>query len=209
LEVPTLEAIRTLRSMRNLKPDPLDPQIIRVILEAAGKAPSGGNTQPWEFLVVTDPTVKEKLRDLVVDGLEIYANSNLRIPREEVVSFLSADNPVVRMARNTDKAPVLILTCLNIKRARRLTDEWSALEEQANWASVFPAVENLLLAARALGLGTAISIFPLFKMKELKQLFRLPEHVKPAILIYVGYPATPFTEPKRLPIENFIHENKW
>jgi nitroreductase len=70
-------------------------------------------------------------------------------------------------------------------------------------------VENLLLAARAVGLGTAISIFPLFKMKELKQLFRLPEYVKPAILVYVGYSSAPFTEPKRLPIENFIHQNKW
>ncbi len=195
--------------MRRLKPEPVDPQMVRVILEAAGKAPSGGNTQPWEFLVITDPIVKKRLRDLVVDGLEIYANSNLRIPKEEIDNFLSADNPIVRMAENTDKAPVLILTCLNANRARRLTDELSALEEQANWASVFPAVQNLLLAARAVGLGTAISIFPLFKMKELKQLFRLPEYVKPAILVYVGYPSTPFTEPKRLPIENFIHENKW
>jgi nitroreductase len=195
--------------MRSLKPEPVDPQMVRVILDAAGKAPSGGNAQPWEFLVITDPVVKKKLRDLVVDGLEIYANSNLRIPKEEIANFLSADNPVVRMAQNTDTTPVLILTCLNAKRARRLTDEWSALEEQANWASVFPAVENLLLAARAVGLGTAISIFPLFKMKELKQLFRLPEYVKPAILVYVGYPSASFTEPKRLPIENFIHENKW
>jgi nitroreductase len=209
LDVPTLEAIRTLRSMRNLKRDPLDPQIVRVILEAAGKAPSGGNTQPWEFIVVTDPVVKEKLRDLVVEGLEIYANSNLLIPKDKVVGFLSSDNPVVRMAQNTDKVPVLILTCLNAKRARRFTDEWSVLEEQANWASVFPAVENLLLAARALGFGTAISIFPLFKMKELKQLFSLPEYAKPAILVYLGYPAAPFSEPKRLPIEDFIHENKW
>jgi len=195
--------------MRSLKPEPIDPQVVRVILEAAGKAPSGGNTQPWEFFVITDPILKEKLRDLVVDGLEIYANSNLLIPKDKVATFLSADNPVVRMAQNTGKAPVLILTCLNAKRARRLTDEWSALEEQANWASVFPSVQNLLLAARAVGLGTAISIFPLFKMKELKQLFRLPEYVKPAILVYLGYPSAHFTEPKRLPIENFIHENKW
>jgi len=195
--------------MRSLKPEPIDPQVVRVILEAAGKAPSGGNTQPWEFLVITDPILKEKLRNLVVDGLEIYANSNLLIPKDKVATFLSADNPVVRMAQNTGKAPLLILTCLNAKRARRLTDEWSALEEQANWASVFPAVQNLLLAARAVGLGTAISIFPLFKMKELKQLFRLPEYVKPAILVYLGYPSAHFTEPKRLPIENFVHENKW
>jgi len=208
-QVPTVEAIRTLRSIRQFKPRAVEPQKVRLILEAAGKAPSGGNTQPWEFIVVTDPAIKEKLRDLAVDGLKVYANSNLLIPKENISDFLSPSNPVSRMARHTDKAPVLIMVCLNTKRAKRFTDEWSALEEQANWASVFPAVQNLLLAARAIGLGTAVSIFPLFKMKELKQLFRLPEYVKPGILVYVGYPAAPFTEPKRLPIETFIHQNTW
>lgn len=83
------------------------------------------------------------------------------------------------------------------------------MEEPANWASVFPAVQNMLLAARALGLGTAISIFPLFKLKELKELLKLPDYVKPGILVYVGYPATRFREPKRLPIETFIHKDGW
>jgi len=113
------------------------------------------------------------------------------------------------MAQNTDKTPVLILACLNTKRARRLTDEWSWLEEQANWASVFPAVQNMLLAARGLGLGTAISILPLFKVKELKELLKLPDHVKPGILVYLGYPTSRFSEPSRLPIETFIHTNQW
>lgn len=209
MEVLALEAIRTLRSMRRLGPEAVEPEKVRTILEAAGKAPSGGNTQPWEFIVVTDPAVKAKLRDLVVQGLTVYANSNLMIPKDHVNDFLSLSNPVASMAYGTDKVPVLILVCLNTKRAKRLTDEWAALEEQANWASVFPAVQNLLIAARAIGLGTAVSIFPLFKMKELKQLFRLPEYVKPGILIYVGHPTATFSEPKRLPIETFIHENTW
>jgi len=209
LELPALEAIRTLRSIRHLGLEAVEPAKVRVILEAAGKAPSGGNTQPWEFIVVTDPAVKAKLRDLVVEGLRVYANSNLMIPRDRVNDFLSHSNPVASMAYGTDKVPVLILACLNTKRAKRLTDEWAALEEQANWASVFPAVQNLLIAARAVGLGTAVSIFPLFKMKELKQLFKLPEYVKPGILVYVGYPTAPFSEPKRVPVETFIHENAW
>ena len=98
---------------------------------------------------------------------------------------------------------------MNTKRARRLTDEWAWLEEQANWASVFPAVQNLLLAARALGLGTAVSIFPLFVMDKVKQLLKLPDFVKPGILVYIGYPVSRFSEPKRLPIETFIHKDGW
>lgn len=209
MEVTALEAIRTLRSMRRLTQDPVEPEKLHLILEAAGKAPSGGNSQPWEFILISNPAVKKQLRELVVQGLETYARSNLRIPKDQILEFLSYTNPVTWLAQNTDKAPVLILACLNTKRAKRLTDEWAALEEQSNWASVFPAVQNLLLAARALGLGTAVSIFPLFRMAELKQLLGVPEYVKPGILVYVGYPASRFSEPKRLPIENFIHENKW
>ena len=209
LELPTLDAIRTLRSMRRLRSEMVEREKVRTILEAAGKAPSGGNSQPWEFILITDPAVKRQLHQLVIDGLKVYANSNVRIPKDEVDAFLSTSNPVSYLAYHTDDVPVLILVCLNSKRAKRLTDEWSALEEQANWASVFPAVQNMLLAARAVGLGTAISIFPLFKMNELKQLFKLPEYVKPGILVYVGYPTAPFSEPRRLPIETFIHENTW
>lgn len=209
LEITALEAIKTLRSMRHLKPDPVEPEKIHTILEAAGKAPSGGNSQPWEFILITDPSVKQRLRDLTVQGLEIYTKSNLRIPKDAISDFLASTNPVAWMAENTDNVPVLILACVNTKRAKRLTGDWTWLEEQANWASVFPAVQNLLLAARALNLGTAISVFPLFRMTELKQLLKLPDYVKPGILIYVGYPVSRFSEPVRLPIENFIHENTW
>lgn len=209
VEVTVQEAIRTLRSMRRLKSDPVEPEKIQAILKAAGMAPSGGNSQPWEFILVTDAALKRELRELVVQGLETYARSNLRIPKDSIGEFLSSTNPVAWLAQNTEKVRVLILTCLNTKRAKRLTDEWAWLEEQSNWASVFPAVQNLLLAARALGLGTAISIFPLFRMAELKRMLHLPDYVKPAILIHVGYPASRFSEPKRHPIENFVHENKW
>ena len=209
MEMPVLETIRPLRSMRRLKPDLVEPHKIHLILEAAGKAPSGGNSQPWEFIVITDPPVKKQLRDLTVQGLEIYAKSNLRIPKDAVTEFLQPTNPVTLMAQNTDKVPVLILACLNTKRARRLTDDWAWLEEQANWASVFPAVQNMLLAARALGLGTAVSIFPLFLLEKLKQLLKVPDYVKPGILVYVGSPATRFSEASRLPIETFIHKDGW
>lgn len=209
MEVSVLEAIRTLRSMRRLRIDPVEPEKIHVILEAAGKAPSGGNSQPWEFILITNPSTKSKLRALAVQGLEIYAKSNLRIPKDAVPEFLSTTNPVAWLAQNTEKIPVLILACLNTKRAKRLTDEWAWLEEQSNWASVFPAVQNLLLAARSLGLGSAVSVFPLFLMDELRGLLQLPDYVKPGILVYVGYPVGKFSEPKRLPIETFIHENKW
>ena len=195
--------------MRRLRSEPVESEKVRIILEAAGKAPSGGNSQPWEFILVTDPPVKTQLRELVVQGLETYAKSNLRIPKHSVSEFLSPANPVAWLAQNTDKVPVLILACLNTKRAKRLTEEWVWLEEQSNWASVFPAVQNMLLAARALGLGTAVSIFPLFRIAELKRLLQIPEFVKPGILVYVGYPASKFSEPNRLPVENFIHENKW
>ena len=98
LEVTVLDEINTLRSMRHLKPDPIERRDLLAILKAAGKAPSGGNAQPWEFIVVTDSDVKKELRELTVQGLEIYANSDLRIPKESVHEFLSPSNPVAAMA---------------------------------------------------------------------------------------------------------------
>jgi len=207
--VPTLEAIRTLRSMRRLKTRMIEPEKVRTIIEAAGRAPSGSNTQPWEFIVIKDNDVKIKLRDLTVRGLEVYVKSNLLIPKDTMNSYLTSNDPVVTLAKSTDKIPILILVCLNRKRAKRLTDEWAVLEEQANWASIFPAVQNMLLASRALGIGTAVSIFPLFFEKELIQLFELPNYVKPAILVYLGYPCSRFSEGKRNSIESFVHENRW
>jgi len=131
LEVTAQEAIRSLRSMRRLKSDPVETEKIQAILTAAGMAPSGGNSQPWEFILITDAAVKGQLRELVVQGLETYARSNLRIPKDAVPEFLSSKNPVAWLAQNTDQIPVLILACLNAKRAKRLTDEWAWLEEQA------------------------------------------------------------------------------
>ena len=209
MSLSAFEAIGTLRSMRRLKPDPVEQEKIQSILEAAGKAPSGSNTQPWEFILISDETVKRRLRDITVEGMKTYVKCHLLMSNEQKIDLMKTSNPVAWLANNTDKIPVIILACLNTKRAKRLTDEWATLEEQANWASVFPAVQNLLLASRALGLGTAISIFPLFRMNELKRLLKLPEYVKPGILIYVGYPTAPFTEPKRSPIQNFIHHNTW
>lgn len=131
MEVTALEAIRTLRSMRRLKADPVEPEKAHTILEAAGKVRSGGNSQPWEFILITEPSAKKKLRDLVVQGLETYAKSNLRIPKDAISDFLSPTNPVASMAQNTEKVPILILACLNTRRAKRLMDEWAWLEEQA------------------------------------------------------------------------------
>jgi len=119
MEISTLEAIKTLRSMRRLKPDPVEPEKVRTILEAAGKAPSGGNSQPWEFIMVKDHLLKQQLRNLAVKGLEVYVKSNLRIPKEAVAEFVDPGNPVAWLALNTDKVPVLILACLNTKRAKR------------------------------------------------------------------------------------------
>ena len=99
MEVSTLETIRTLRSMRRLRIDPVEPEKIHTILEAAGKAPSGGNSQPWEFILIKSPPTKSKLRNLTVRGLEVYAKSNLRIPKDAVPEFLSPTNQSLGLRR--------------------------------------------------------------------------------------------------------------
>jgi len=78
-----------------------------------------------------------------------------------------------------------------------------------NYGSIFPAVQNILLAARRLGLDTCISMFHLFYEYEVKQLLKILDHVKPLALINVGYPAGKFSPPKRLPVGQFTHYDGW
>ncbi len=202
-EIGLFEAINTLRSIRRFKPIPVKDEKIRLILEAATKAPSGGNSQPWEFIVIKDPEIKRKLRDYVAKGCKIYLESRLyRLPPE-------MEAKVLKLAEETDKVPVLILVCLNTQRARRVKNQWIWIEEMGNYGSIFPAVQNILLAARGLGLGTCISMFHLFYEYEVKQLLKIPDHVKPLALINVGYPVGKFSPPKRLPVDQFIHYDGW
>lgn len=194
-----LEAIGTLRAMRRLKPDPVSDDELWTILDAAVKAPSGGNRQPWNFLVIRDPDTKRKLAEYYLDGWNrIYGPFR---------DFALADPATARTYRSADhlahhlaEVPVLILATVQ---------QEAIAPGSPPGASIYPAVQNLMLAARALGLGTTLTTLHREREAEMKELLGIPEGVDTMALIPVGWPEGKFGPPMRLPAEQVTYWERW
>ena len=194
-----LEAINTLRSVRQFKTGPIPRNIIETILAAGSKAASGSNTQPWEFIVVEDPEVKAKLTKPMLDKwLARISGSRMRGRMKEVY------DEATEMLRNTAKVPAIIYCCLDLKRI--------GTGEEVRYASIYPAVQNMLLAAHCLGLGSCLTIHgstPARGEPEVKEILGIPEHIKIACLVYIGYPIRKLSGPRRKPVTSFVHYDYW
>jgi nitroreductase len=199
-EMTVLEGIKSLRSVRKFKRDSIPEDKIRIVLESASKAASGSNTQPWEFVVVRDAEVKARLKEpMLRTWLVRLAGSTGMSPRMRDVY-----DEATEMLRNTEKVPVIVYCCLDLNRVGK--------SEEVKYASIYPAVQNLMLSAHALGLATCLTVHgstPTRGEPEVKKILGIPEHVKIACLVYLGYPAVRLGRPKRKPIEKFVHYDRW
>ncbi|MEX0800239.1 MAG: nitroreductase family protein [Dehalococcoidia bacterium] len=193
------EAMYTQRAMRRLKPDPVPEDLVWKLLDAAVKAPSGGNRQPWNFIVIQDPDTKARIAEWYRDGWE-GAYGPLRqmalASPATAKTFASADH----LANNLQDAPILIMATLNTRGVAPVTPPG---------ANVFPAVQNLLLAARALGLGATLTTVYRTHEAEVKQLLGIPDEVDTMALIPIGYPIGKFGPTMRIPAEKVVYWEKW
>jgi nitroreductase len=195
-----LEGISSLRSVRKFEPDPIPDDKLRIILESASKAASGSNTQPWEFVVVRDAKMKARLKEpMLRTWLERLAGG---IGMSQ--GMRDVYDEATQMLRNTEKVPVIIYCCLDLDRVGK--------SEEVRYASIYPAVQNLMLAAHALGLSTCLTAHgstPARGEPEVKKILGVPDQVKIACLVYLGYPAVRLGPPKRRPLEKFTHYDHW
>jgi nitroreductase len=198
-EMSLLDGINTLRSVREFKPDPIPKEALTTVLEAATKAASGSNTQPWEFIVVQDPKVKARLtKPMLETWMKRLAASSMSPTMRQVY------DDATEMLRNTEKVPAIIYCCFDRNK--------SSKSEEVQYASIMPAVQNLMLAAHALGLGTCLTVHGSTSTRgepEVKNILGIPDHVKIACLVYLGYPARKYGPPRRKPVERHTHYNSW
>ena len=185
-----------------LKPDPVPNELIRKILEAGVCAPSGGNMQRWRFLVVRDPKVKETLGALYKRAWEEQVAPRYRsgepapgTSRERFDKMLAAAE---HLANHIHEAPVWIIPCLEGGTATRTSG-----------SSIYPAVQNMLLAARALGLGATLTTLYLQFEKEAEAALGLPEGVHSYALLPIGYPMGRFGPVRRVPLVDVVFEEQW
>jgi len=196
------EIIKTTRSMRRLKPDPVPNELIRKILEAGVCAPSGGNMQRWRFLVIRDQKVKETVGALYKRAWDEQVAPRYRagepapgISRERFERMLAAAE---YLANHIHEAPVWIVPCLE-----------GATPTRTSGSSIYPAVQNMLLAARALGLGATLTTLYLQFEKEAEAALRLPPNVHSYALLPIGYPMGRFGPVRRVPLTDVIYEDQW
>ena len=196
------EIIRTTRSMRRLKPDPVPNELIRKILEAGVCAPSGGNMQRWRFLVIRDPRVKEAVGALYKRVWDEQVAPRYRAgepapgtSRERFERMLAAAE---HLANHIHEAPVWIVPCLE-----------GATPTRTSGSSIYPAVQNMLLAARALGLGATLTTLYLQFEKEAEAALGLPPGVHSYALLPIGYPMGRFGPVRRIPLSDVVYEDRW
>jgi nitroreductase len=196
------EIIGTQRAMRRLKPDPVPEELLRKILWAATRAPSGGNRQGWRWLVVTDADKKKQIQgwyhELWSKALAGGYGAGANLPAEERESNERVMRSATYLSEHMHEAPALIFAC-------SLTGNGDI----TSGSSIYPAVQNLMLAARALGLGTALTTVHRGRQDEVRKLLGIPESVETAALIPVGWPKGKFGSGFRRPVEDVTYWDTW
>jgi coenzyme F420-0:L-glutamate ligase/coenzyme F420-1:gamma-L-glutamate ligase len=198
-----IDAIKERRSIRKYAPRPVSMEIIREVLEAAGWAPSAHNAQPWRFIVLTDASLKRELSETMAD---VWVAD---MTKDGIGSEAREKQRKASVERFTH-APVLIVACLTMKDMLRYADE-SRQKSERDLAvqSLGAAVQNMLLAAHANGLGACWFCAPIFCKETIRKILKIPDDVEPQALITLGYPAEKPRAPSRKPLENYSHLDYW
>ena len=194
-------AIHHTRAMRRLKSDPIPVDVLMKLIDAANQGPTGSNKQNASWIVVRDPAQKQKLADLNRTAVNAYVGN----PDDIAPDMRGIVNAVMWQRDHFHEIPALLIPCLEFERPP--TGTWSA--GAGAGGSIWPAVQNLLLAARALDLGAALTTLGLSDRPAAKAVLGLPDTVEPFAIIPVGYPTGNFGPVTRKPLEEIVHYDRW
>jgi nitroreductase len=206
-EVPSLlEGMATTRAIRRYTDDPIPESDLARILWHATRAPSGSNRQPFRFLVLRDSKPAQEAKALLGRSFREMWNVKVAHDRYDEGSGADRSSPKARMARTMqhfvdhfEQTPVVVLPCLVRYRDPTPTEG----------ASVYPACQNLLLAARALGYGGVMTTWHQLVEDELRTLLDVPDGVAIAATIPLGKPQGHHGPVRRRPLEELVYEDRW
>jgi F420 biosynthesis protein FbiB-like protein len=193
--------IKARRSVRKYQKRPVPKELISEVLEAAGWAPSAHNAQPWRFIVLVDPQVKRRLAEAMAKS---WAAD---MARDDV----SIEPETVRLrVERFATAPTLVLACLSMEGMAKFPDgERQRCERDLAMQSLAAAVQNLLLAAHALGLGACWFCAPVFCKETVREVLGIPGEVEPEALIAIGYPAEEPPVPPKKQLGDYCFKDRW
>ena len=197
-DISLFDAINAQRAIRYFKTDPIPDGILDRILSAAVRAPSGGNSQPWAFVAVRDADLKRQLAVWYKDFWDnVYSK---RADRRDSPVSRSAEHLVNTFA----DIPVVVIPCIRGAKG-------SARDNLTTGASIYPAAQNLMLAALALGVGSVITTFLQNHEEQVKELLGIPDDYQTACAIPMGYPSgeETFGGSRRRPLAEVVHYDRW
>ncbi len=203
------EVMFSTRSMRRLKPDPVPDEVIYKILDAGIRAPSGGNNQHWRFVVVKDPQVKQEVQRIYQKGWsEVQAMYRTRTAPEhmEEGKFRRLLDTAAYLAEHLAEVPVLLFACL---KERPMPPQLAAKLARLSGSSIYPSVQNILLACRAQGLGATLTTVCSLYEDEIRAVLHLPNDVSTYALLPIGYPQGKFGPVKRMAVEEVTCVDQW
>ena len=197
-EIPLLEGIRTARAIRRLKPDPVPIALIRKVCEAGTFAPSGGNRQPWQFIAVTDRERRAYIASLYREAFTQYIQPAIEAAK-------APDYPEAK--RRNMKAAIYLAEHLHEAPVHLFVAGWTRRGAPQSQA-LFPAIQNVLLACRAVGLGASLTTAHRAHGEAIDRYLGLDPEKTPSIaLIPIGWPKGRFGRPTRRSIDTCFFEN--
>jgi len=198
LSMPIGEAMETQRAIRRLKADPVDDALVLRLIELALRAPTGSNAQSWEFIVVKDPGKKKALARLNRQAWGIY-NRVARWAKRHDPKKRKIRDAVQWQADHFEETPVIVVACL-----KGHYTPFFHLAVTSYFGSIFPAVQNLLLAARAVNLGAVLITIPLWNLVAVRRILGLPWSITPCAVIPLGWPVGRYGPTTRRPVHEVV-----
>ena len=223
----------SMRAMRRLRSDPVPYELLEKLVKAASWAPSASHLQRYQFVVVTDRGQMKRLAPIWQAVVDLYLATFAQQPADlDDEMFGRTVDSVNEQADRFAEIPALIVACYDfgsypsnvrrrmmrapgafrrfgLRRTLTLLRTQGTFANRSEAASIYPAVQNLLLAARAHGLAANMSTWHLMAEKEVKQVLGIPRNIHTYALIPIGWPKGKFGPVRRKPVEEMIHRDRW
>lgn len=206
LAMPLAEAMLTQRAVRRVRPDPVDDRIVLRCLELALEAPTGSNGQNWEFVVVKDADAKKALAAQYRRAWKLYGGLGRLMKNDEQTDKILKS--VQWQVEHFEEIPVLVVCCLRGGARVPFVPE-PPIAMSSHYGSVYPSAQNLLLAARSVGLGGALITLPLWSTTVARRILKLPMSVEPCCIVTLGWPKGRYGRKARKPVGSVVHLDRY
>jgi len=234
IDAPILEVMASMRAMRRLRPDPVPEDLLEQIVEAGTWAPSANHLQRYAFVVVTDRDQIARLATIWQAVVRFYRATFLAVPRPDLEpeQFRRTLDAVDYQAAHFAETPAVIVACYDFgsypntvrrrmlrapaafrrfggRRTIAMLRNIGTVTDRSEAASIYPAVQNVLLAARSLGLAANLTTWHLMAEGEVKRVLGIPRRTHTYALIPLGWPMGTFGRVRRKPAGQMTHRDRW